>query len=467
MAWNTLTSFAQEQSLSVLLTLLEHASDVDVERILNLVEHIAGDNPIARQQIPAIRRLWHERHPGAQLIRRFLRECNPQVRRALIRNVVLNNSYGPAAQVRTRLMETEGFRPPFTMLISPTMRCNLHCTGCYAANYTRKDDLPGEVFDRLLGEGKELGIYLITVLGGEPFVYHGLLDLCEKHPNMAFMVFTNGSLLTESTVERIARLGNVAPMISVEGFREETDARRGPGAFDRLSEAMQRLHQAGVFFGFSAMVTRHNVETVCSDAFNDWLLEQGAFIGWHFLYMPVGHNPNPALMPTPQQRAWMRVHGAARIRATRPLFVIDFWNDAPYVGGCIAGAKDYFHINSRGDVEPCIFTHFATHNIHQTSLREALDSPFFRAIRARQPFNPNLLLPCQLIDNPHVFREIAAQYHPYPTHPGAETLLTELAPALDAYAACVQQVLAPAWEQDFVAKGFQAPQQTWLEPATA
>ncbi|WP_322507955.1 radical SAM protein [Anaerolinea sp.] len=466
MGWNSFSQFAQEQSLSALLTLLEHASDADVERLLSLAEHVAGDNSTARQQIPVIRRLWQEKHPGALLIRRVLKECNPRVKRTLIRNVVFNNSYGPAAQVRARLMETEGFRPPFTMLISPSMRCNLHCVGCYAANYTRKDDLPAETFGRLLREGKELGIYLVTVLGGEPFVYPELLDLCEAHPDVAFMVFTNGTLLNEKTVERIARLGNIAPMISVEGFREETDARRGIGTFERLSRAMQNLHQAGVFFGFSSMVTRHNVETVCGDAFNDWLVEQGAFIGWHFMYMPVGDHPNPNLMPTPAQREWMRVNGAARIRNTRPLFVIDFWNDAPYVGGCIAGAKEYFHINSRGDVEPCIFTHFATHNIHQVSLREALDTPFFRAIRERQPFNPNLLLPCQLIDNPHVFRQIAAQYHPYPTHPGAESLINELAPVLDEYAACVQQVLTPAWQEEFVAKGF-CPPQAQPKPATA
>ncbi len=374
------------------------------------------------------------------------------MRRELINNVVLNNAYGPAAAVRGRLIGKENFRPPFTMLISPTMRCNLRCPGCYAGEYTQSDDLPIDVIDRLLKEGKEMGIYLVTILGGEPFIRKDMWEIYEKHHDVEFIVFTNGCMLTPQNVDRIADLGNVAPMISLEGFKDETDARRGTGTFDRIMTAMDDLRKAGVLFGFSSMVTRHNVDTICSDGFNDMLVEKGCYLGWHFLYMPIGRDPQPELMPTPEQREFMRLNGAARIRSTRPLFVIDFWNDAPYVGGCIAGGKEYFHINSLGDVEPCIFTHFATDNIKIKSLRQALESPFFKGIQARQPFNQNLLLPCQLIDNPQAFREVYATYHPHPTHPGAESMVNGLKPALDAYAQCVQALMAPAWQHDYVEK---------------
>jgi len=101
-----------------------------------------------------------------------------------------------------------------------------------------------------------------------------------------------------------------------------------------------------------------------------------------------------------------------RVRLEKPLFMMDFWGDAPYVGGCIAGGRRYIHINPKGDVEPCIFVHFSADNIKEKSLKEALDSDFMRAIRAHQPFDDNLLLPCQIIDNPDKLREIVEKTHP-------------------------------------------------------
>jgi MoaA/NifB/PqqE/SkfB family radical SAM enzyme len=442
------TQFAQDQGLSALLNMVEHASDRDIDLLFSTMIHFTRDNQLAQRQLKSIQQSWREDFPTTRLIKRGLHELNPRVKKALVSNLVLNNSYGPAAAERSRLVKEEHFRPPYILLISPTMRCNLHCVGCYAGEYSQQDDLPYETIDRIISEANAMGIYAITILGGEPFVRKDMWDIYKKYSGTEFVVFTNGTPLNEENVRRISELGNIAPMISIEGFRADTDARRGEGTYDAILKAMDLLHQAGVLFGFSSMVTRHNVEDLCSDAFLDLMISKGAYIGWHFLYMPIGRNPEPELMPTPEQREYLRTHGASRIRSTRPLFMIDFWNDAPYVGGCIAGGKEYLHINSRGDVEPCIFTHFATDNIKDKSLREVCESPFFRAIQNRQPYNPNLLLPCQLIDNPQVFREIYAQYKPYPTHEGAESLIQELAPTLDHYSACIQATMAPAWEKD-------------------
>ena len=109
-------------------------------------------------------------------------------------------------------------------------------------------------------------------------------------------------------------------------------------------------------------------------------------------------------------------------------------------------------------MEPCIFTHFAVDNVKEKSLKEILRSSFFRAIRARQPYDSNLLLPCMLIDHPHVFREIYAEIHPYPTHPGAESLIHELASGLDDYARRDRVIMDRAWQEDFVSKGFPVPE---------
>ena len=453
---NNLTQTAAAKAANTLLTLVSRASDRDVERFLRLLERVAPQ-PSNKELVRTVRQQWSEDLAFGRLIKRLLREVTPRCRERFVADFVLNNAWGPLAARREAFAAETGFQPPLTILISPTMRCNLRCAGCYAGEYSQRDDLPYEVVDRVLDEAEALGIFFVTVLGGEPFIRDDLWDLYEKHRDIYFQVYTNGTLLDQAAVDRLAALGNVAPMLSIEGFEAETDARRGKGTFQKLMAAMDRLHTAGVLFGFSSMVTRHNVETIVSDEFNDLLIKKGAFIGWHFLYMPVGSDPDLDLMPTPAQRDLLRRQGAARLRATKPIFVIDFWNDAPYAGGCIAGGRYYIHINSQGGVEPCIFTHFAVDNIKDKSLADCLRSPFFLDIRRRQPFSDDLLRPCMLIDHPQVFRDIYARYHPQPTHPGALSLVNGLAPGLDEYARALAPIMEQAWQEDFVARGFRPP----------
>ncbi len=449
---DTLSRQATTQMMRLLLAWLGHWSDRDLARLFRLGERLAP-NPRDKQLVGNVRRSWETDDAYGQLLRRFIHEVNPRARRYLVTNLVLNNAWGPTRARRRAFEEKAGFRLPFVYLISPSMRCNLRCTGCYAAEYTVEDDLPIEVVDRVLTEGKEMGMYFVTVLGGEPFVRKDMWDLYEKHRDIQFMVYTNGTPLTQPNVDRIAALGNVMAVVSLEGWEEETDTRRGKGVFAAIMAAFDRMRAAGILFGFSAMITRHNIGTICSDAFNRMLVEKGCMFGWHFLYMPVGHSPDLSLMPTPEQRNYLRTHGANRIREVMPLLVMDFWNDAPLVGGCIAAGREYFHINNKGDVEPCIFAHFATDNVQEKSLGACLQSAFFKAIRARQPYNDNLLMPCMLIDNPCVFRDIFNQCHPYPTHAGAESLVGGLAPGLDAYAGHLAEIMDEVWQEDWVSKG--------------
>ena len=128
-------------------------------------------------------------------------------------------------------------------------------------------------------------------------------------------------------------------------------------------------------------------------------------------------------------------------RSTRPIFIADFWNDGDYVDGCIAGAKKYLHINCHGDVEPCVFAHFAVDNIKGKKLKDVINSEFFRSIKARQPFCKDHRMPCMIIDNPEILRSVVKETGAKPTHPGAETLVTELAPSLDEYSRGLREVI--------------------------
>ncbi|MBC7334576.1 MAG: radical SAM protein, partial [Actinobacteria bacterium] len=386
----------------------------------------------------------YEENPYFQLYRRILVESNPNFRDKIITNLLIN---GAILNQKKRKMQTDnGIEVPATILISPTMRCNLSCVGCYASSYTKSDDLELEVIDRIIQEGKELGIAFFTILGGEPFLRDDMFSIYEKHSDVFFHVYTNGTLLNRQRVEKLANLGNVMPEISIEGFEHETNERRGKNIYKKAQKAMDLLKEYRIPFGYSVTVTRKNIETITSDRFVDMMIEKGAIIGWYFLYMPIGKNPDISLMPTPQQRLYLKQR-RSYIRENKPLFIIDFWNDAPYVGGCIA-ARRYLHINHKGDVEPCIFTHFAEVNIKNCSLKDALSCKLFEEIRKRQPFSSNLYLPCMLIDHPEVSRWLHENLKIYPTHEGAECLFSSLAKDLDEYSRKVEEIYAKVWEEE-------------------
>jgi MoaA/NifB/PqqE/SkfB family radical SAM enzyme len=421
-----------ENAFEKMANIASRGSDDALLRVVSVVEKITT-NEYWSGVIKSAREKFQAGHPGGRLSMRFLREIDPKVRNKFLRNLIVKEGL-IAPNKRHRVAKAEGFYPPSLLVVSPTMRCNLRCYGCYAGNYTKNQDLPFEVFDRVIREGKELGIFLYVVSGGEPFVWDGLLDIFEKHNDCIFQVYTNGSMLDDAMCERLVELGNVIPCISVEGFEKETDERRGPGTFRQITQAMESLNKRKGLFGFSLTVTRKNADFVTSDEFIDEWVRRGCFIGWVFTYVPVGRAPDMSLMPTPEQR--LRVGERVRyFRATRPIFIADFWNDGDYVGGCIAGGRRYLHINCLGDVEPCVFCHFAVDNIKEKSLKDVLKSDLFRSIRAKQPYNQDHRMPCMLIDNPQVLRDVIKETGAHPTHPGAETLVTTLAPQLDQYSA--------------------------------
>jgi MoaA/NifB/PqqE/SkfB family radical SAM enzyme len=308
-----------------------------------------------------------------------------------------------------------------------------------------------EMFEKIIREGEELGVIFYTILGGEPLIiFDKIYRIFKKYKNAYAQLFTNGTLLTEDIAKKLQEIGNIFVNFSIEGFEEETDERRGKGVFKEVIKGMELLKQYGVPHGFSVAYSKKNAETVISDEFIDLMIEKGCIWGWYFLYMPVGGDRDISLMATPEQRAklWKR---HLEIRSKKPIVVIDFWGDAPLVGGCIAG-KYYIHINNEGKVEPCIFTHFSKENIKEKSLKEIMASPFFKEYRKRQPFSKNLLLPCPLIDHPYIFREIHQKFELKPDHPGAETLVKELAPQLDKYSEKVHQIFDKIWKENYKEK---------------
>jgi MoaA/NifB/PqqE/SkfB family radical SAM enzyme len=436
--------YSIEKFTTSAFSLLANASTENLIRLTHLAEKIPQKESY-QEKIQWIRTLFQTNHPGLAIARRVLNETHPHHRKKIISNFIVNQLL-VGTNHRKAFEAEKGFYPPDAMLISPTMRCNLRCYGCYAAAYSTEEDLPFEVIDRLVGECKEMGIHLVLMTGGEPFLRKDLFDLFEKHKDTLFQIYTNATLIDEKMVERFVALGNVVPAISLEGLKEETDDRRGNGQFDRIVKVMDWLKHAGIFFAVSTTQTSQNTDVLTSDAFIDFLVEKGCILLWNFHYVPIGRDPDLNLMATPEQRNWMRER-LIYFRATKPMLFVDFWNDGCLTQGCIAAGRKYFHVNARGDVEPCVFCHFASDNIKEKSLSEALNSPLFREIRSRQPLSENYFRPCLLIDHPQQGKEIALHHARYFTHEGAERLFTDFGQAIEAYAKAYGEIAEAAWRE--------------------
>ncbi len=358
---------------------------------------------------------------------------------------------------------------PSFLLISPTKACNLRCTGCYADSTDQRNTLEWSVVDRIITEAKTLwGDRFFVISGGEPFAFRSegkdLMDLVEKHNDCIFMTYTNSILITEEISHRLSKSGNMLLCISLEGWKESTDSRRGAGVFDKVVANMNMLRKDGVPFGISLTGTRHNAEEILSEDFIDYFIEQGALFAWLFQYMPIGRAFTLDLMVTPQQRAWMWRQSWSIIRSRR-FFMADFWNHGTTVDGCLSagghGGGGYFHIDWNGAVSPCVFMPYSPVNIHDIyvkggTITDVWKQPFFASLRKWQKDyqgnKRNGLTPCPNRDHHDELGVLLRQYEPDPTDSNAvQTLIDpDYTKGLVAYNREFEAITDEIWERHYL-----------------
>jgi MoaA/NifB/PqqE/SkfB family radical SAM enzyme len=360
-----------------------------------------------------------------EMVKRNLPRLSTQTQRKLAFNMFFNH-LTLGQETRDRYIAQYGEAPPFLLVISPSMKCNLNCFGCYAWEYDKSQELTREEVSDVIRQAKEdLGIYFITITGGEPTIWPHLFEVLEEHDDVFFQIYTHGMMIDDAMAKKMAQLGNVHPAISIEGGPKETNERRGKGAYDKILASMDRLKREGVLFGISVTHTTKNHHAVTSEEFIEELIQHGPAFGWYFQYLPTGRNPDPSLIPSAKQRL-ERFIAVERFRKTKPIVIYDFWNDGEATEGCLAWGRKYLHVTASGMVEPCVFIHMATHNIREHSLVEILNSPCFKEARSMQPFNEDHRRPCCIIDNPEKLKQIYDKYHLVPTHEGGERIVTDL-----------------------------------------
>ena len=349
-------------------------------------------------------------------------------------------------KAREEFRERYGADLPGFLVISPGKACNLNCKGCYAGSGPSREKLRWDVFDWLVTEMENRwGSRFVVISGGEPFIYRsegkGILEMAQKHRGSYFMVYTNGTLIDEKMAERLADLGNVTPAISVEGFEETTNERRGKGVYARIIEAMRNLRDAGVPFGISVTATRQNLHEITSSEFADFYFdEMRATYGWIFQYMPIGRAYTLDYMLNAEERLYLWRKTWEMI-LEKGVFISDFWNHGPAVLGCIAAGRGggYLYVNWNGDVTPCVFIPYSPVNLNEIyekggTINDIWDQPFFAEIRRWQrnygydkPADEvnNWLAPCLIRDHHLEFREFLRKHSPKPIDESAEKALQD------------------------------------------
>jgi len=447
---------------------LEEAHAINERRPPRVTQDKAN---IVRAIVHSIDRALERGHVSEAVIRGVLR--------GLVMNAFLREER--RAALERFCQEHDGYGPPSFLVIAPGKLCNLRCKGCYASSGADSEKLDWEVFDRIITEAQTLwGLGFIVLTGGEPLAYRsqgkGVLDAAAKHQDAFFLMYTNGTLIDERMAARMAEVGNLTPAISVEGFEERTDARRGKGVFRRILRAMANLREAGVPFGISLTATCENCEEILSDEFLDFFFEeQGAIYGWIFQYMPIGRGFTLDLLPTPEQRVWMWERTWQVVREKK-YFLADFWNLGTCSDGCISAGRQggYLYFDWNGKVMPCVFVPYSPVNINDAyregkTLNDILEEPFFKAIRewqhaygyaaTRPEEHNNWLMPCIIRDHHRDFRRILEMTEPDPEDEAALQALLDPAysDGLIRYDEAVARVMDPIWEREYLGRNGREP----------
>ena len=416
----------------------------NLPQLMDWADKFAGDQfPGQRKAIRAA--IEDPQNPYYPYVRHIIRDVDPEVMKTVAVNFFINGNL-VGWNKEEELREKYNCNIPWAILLDLTSACNLHCVGCWAADYGNRLNLSYEELDDIITQGKEMGVYFYLFAGGEPLMRKkDIIRLCEKHDDCMFTAFTNGTLIDEAFADEMLRVKNFAPAISLEGFGEATDSRRGKGVYERVLKAMKILHERKLIYGISCCYTSANYEAITSEEYWDMIIENGAYFVWYFHYMPVGNDASPELLPNPEQREFV-YHRIRNYRSTKPLFAIDFQNDGEFVNGCVAGGRRYLHINANGDAEPCAFIHYADSNIREKKLLDIMRSPLFMAYHDNQPFNDNMMRPCPMLENPEKLREMVDISGAKSTDMQSPESADHLCSKCDSYAACWTPKSEELWE---------------------
>ncbi|MCP5526932.1 MAG: radical SAM protein [Verrucomicrobiales bacterium] len=341
-----------------------------------------------------------------QLVFRTLRTANFRCLRKFAWTFGVKGLFA-VEKFKRRLRRGEYF-PPF-LYLSITNACNLRCQGCWVDVTAPQTHLKLDALDRVIREARAQGNVFFGILGGEPFMHPGLLDLLAAHPDCYFQVFTNGQFITEKTATRLRELGNATPLISIEG-REiiSNERRRGQDVFNRSLRGLENSLRAGLLTGVATSLCRTNIDDLLTEAWLRELIQRGVHYVWYHGYRPVGPDMKPELALRPDQLTRVR-RFVVEMRARMPIGIIDAYYDHEGRALCPMVTGISHHIGPTGGIEPCPIIQFAAENLDDSrgifaTLRDSAFLRDFRETSARHTRG------CIILERPDVVRELAQKH---------------------------------------------------------
>ncbi len=320
----------------------------------------------------------------------------------------------------------DGLIVPAFLILSITSQCNLGCAGCFAAatgtlsnGNQRSDQLDKEQWRKIISEASDLGVFFFVIAGGEPFMFPGLLDLCEDFDDRFFLIITNATAFKEEDYDRLEHISNVAIMGSIEGDESSTDERRGYGVHEKAMNSLSHLREIGILTGISVTITRTNFRYWMDEDHLDTHINDGTRIIAFLEYIPLSSagdedGSDHFLMLTADEREAFR----SRIldyRKRKSIYIIHSPGDEEFFGGCVSAGRGFAHVTPSGDLTPCPVSNIATHNLTESTLLEGLASPLFKKIRENEHLLETDGMPCALFAHPNEVDALARSVGAYKT----------------------------------------------------
>lgn len=316
------------------------------------------------------------------------------------------------------------FFPAFNM-ISVTETCNLACSGCWVSQGGKKS-LTLEQIDGIINESKCHGSFFFGILGGEPLMYKGLIDIFTRHHDCYFQLFTNGTMLNDDIAMQLRKAGNVTPLISLEGLEEESDRRRQRSeVYNRTLRGVRACRKAGLIFGVAASICRSNFDELVSRSHIERVAKEGAAYLWYYIYRPVGAEAHPENALSREQIRQLRQFLVDE-RQDAPVVLVDVYWDDKGKAMCPGATGMSHHVSPSGAIEFCPVIQMATDflNADASNMTELYkNSEYLKGMREEVAAATR---GCILMDNPQLMTELLRKY-PVQETTSRQTAMSEYA----------------------------------------
>lgn len=338
---------------------------------------------------------------------RVVRQAHPALMWKFVRNFGMRNIVG-MNRFEKRMAKGEPFFPAF-MMISLTNHCNLSCSGCWVAQTRPSVQLTIKQIDGVIESCKRNGSYFFGILGGEPLLYPDLFDIFERHHDCYFQLFTNGTMLTEEVADKIRKVKNVTPLVSIEGLEKESDMRRNDNdVFRRSLQGVENCTKRGIIIGAAASICQGNFNELVTRDYLEFLAGKGVHYMWYYIYRPVGANPETANALTEEQILTFRKFLVEQ-RLNSPIMIIETYWDADGKALCPGAIGMSHHIGPSGAVEFCPPLQFAKDFLNEdgSNLEDIFhNSMFLKELRETTAKSSR---GCILLENPELLLSFAKE----------------------------------------------------------